>query len=750
MSECKESRIDIYIDDELVKENAERFERKEIFSKISGYGDENTTPYPGYKYNTYIGSLENGEHRVNVNVVDIKNNEVIYTIKKFFVKLDYLSRMYIDNPKKNETCDNIMQIRGWSMSECKDVKINILIDDTIIEEDIGRTERQDVHEKIIGYGDKNTTPYPGFEAIINAQDFVDGKHILKIQTVDRKAGRIIGEVTKEFILEKYKTKGCIDSFKWNQEINDDLEISGWVMSECENARIDIYFDDILVKENAERLEREDVHSAISGFGNRETTPLPGYSFNLYIGNYKDGIHTIKINVINEKENCIINSFTKDINKVPYKTKISIDTPARNSTNKGIIDVTGWVMTQDPYTEIKVLVDGVVVAENLERLKREDVIEKITGYGDENINPMPGYRTTIDINYLNDGKHELTINVIDTRNNRLVGETSKIIYLKKFATLINIEFPKDYGIINGDVEFSGWMMTEAKNHNLKLLLDGKVVSENIKRLEREDVHQTITDYGDTDINPLPGFEYIFKAEDLKEGDHIITLELYSEVGEKIETVTTHFYSSKHDLFGIDVSIYQGDIDWSLVKSSGVKFAIIRAGYRGWGTGVIVEDSKFEQNIKGALANGIKVGVYFYTQAINEAEAVEEFNFVHSLLKKYGVANQISYPIAIDSEFVNVRARDNNLSVEERTAVCKAFCEAAKKAGYKPAIYANKYWLNSKLNMDTLVQYDTWLAHYTENQKPSDYDRPYSIWQYTSEGIISGIDGDVDLNISYKNY
>ncbi|MGN1299276.1 MAG: GH25 family lysozyme [Candidatus Scatovivens sp.] len=206
-------------------------------------------------------------------------------------------------------------------------------------------------------------------------------------------------------------------------------------------------------------------------------------------------------------------------------------------------------------------------------------------------------------------------------------------------------------------------------------------------------------------------------------------------------------SVNRLSGIDVSKYQGNIDWAKVKSSGkVDFAMIRTGYRGYTVGNISEDVQFLNNIKGAYNNGIKVGIYFYSSAINETEAIEEANYVLNLINKYGVSNYISYPIVIDVEDFE-GTRNYNLTVQERTNIVKAFCNTIKNAGFKPMVYSYTYFLENKLYMDQLTEYDTWIADYYGNTW---YKRSFTIWQYTDKGKIDGIVGDVDLNYSYKNY
>ena len=197
-----------------------------------------------------------------------------------------------------------------------------------------------------------------------------------------------------------------------------------------------------------------------------------------------------------------------------------------------------------------------------------------------------------------------------------------------------------------------------------------------------------------------------------------------------------------VLGIDVSKWNGSIDWNAVKNSGVNYVIIRCGYRGSSTGALIEDPAFRTNIKGATSAGLKVGIYFFTQAVNEVEAVEEASMVLSLISGYN----ISYPVFLDVEPSGGRA--DGISAETRTAVCNAFCQTVANSGYAAGIYANKTWLGSKINVGSLGgSYKIWLAQYAA--APS-YGGKYQLWQYSSKGSVAGIKGDVDMNLSYLGY
>ena len=197
-------------------------------------------------------------------------------------------------------------------------------------------------------------------------------------------------------------------------------------------------------------------------------------------------------------------------------------------------------------------------------------------------------------------------------------------------------------------------------------------------------------------------------------------------------------------GVDVSAYQGDIDWETVKASGVDFAFVRCAYRGYGTGELLYDEYFDQNVRGALDAGLGVGVYCFSQAISVEEAIEEADMTLSMLDGY----DITYPVVFDWEVVSAEdARTENISVETLTDCAVAFCERVKAAGYQPMVYQSKRVSLLKYELPALTGYDFWLAEYAD--KPSYY-YDYEIWQYCSDGTVPGINGEVDMNICYKNY
>lgn len=208
--------------------------------------------------------------------------------------------------------------------------------------------------------------------------------------------------------------------------------------------------------------------------------------------------------------------------------------------------------------------------------------------------------------------------------------------------------------------------------------------------------------------------------------------YYEDGKKISYV------------GADISKYQDYVDFVKLKKAGVDFVMIRVGARGYGSGEIMMDSYFADNMKRATDAGLEVGVYFFSQAITKEEAIEEANLVIESIKDY----QITYPVVFNMEKIdNDTARIDKLSRDEKTTLTKSFLDTIKAASYKPMVYGNKEWLIKQVDLSKLGNYDIWLS------QPGDvpeYPYQFTMWQYTTTATIDGISGYADLSISFIDY
>ncbi len=204
------------------------------------------------------------------------------------------------------------------------------------------------------------------------------------------------------------------------------------------------------------------------------------------------------------------------------------------------------------------------------------------------------------------------------------------------------------------------------------------------------------------------------------------------------------SSIHVKKGIDVSRFQGKIDWEKVAAAGIDFAFIRVGLRGTTEGKILVDDYFETNIKGATENGIDVGVYFYSQALNEAEALDEIQLVLDSIEPYDV----KYPVVIDVESADSdNARTVDMTSDQYETVVKTFCDTVRSAGYIPMVYGNVKSFTLLMDAKDVDDYGIWIAYYGT---PLYYPYHFDVWQFTSSGRVDGIDGSVDLDICITDY
>ncbi len=220
--------------------------------------------------------------------------------------------------------------------------------------------------------------------------------------------------------------------------------------------------------------------------------------------------------------------------------------------------------------------------------------------------------------------------------------------------------------------------------------------------------------------------------------------FTKLVKKADLLEYHEDGEEISFVGVDLSKYQEYVDFAKLKKAGIDFCMLRVGARGYGTGELVLDAYFQENIKRASDAGLEIGVYFFSQAVTVEEAKEEANMVIEYIEDYDV----NYPVVFDMEYIpNDTARVEQLSKEEKTLITQAFLELVELEGYTPMIYGKKEWLLTKIDLGKLVGYDIWLADYSDIP---DYPYQFSMWQYTNQGKVDGVSGKVDLNISFIDY
>ena len=237
-----------------------------------------------------------------------------------------------------------------------------------------------------------------------------------------------------------------------------------------------------------------------------------------------------------------------------------------------------------------------------------------------------------------------------------------------------------------------------------------------------------------VNTGGAMEWIRPAEGVAVSD--FAAEDFAKDAEGLPEYTGEAYDTR---LGVDVSFFQGEIDWEAVAADGIEFAMIRCGYRGYETGAIVADEQFENNINDALEAGLDVGVYFFSQSTGAIEAAGEHNFVLGLIEGYDIA----MPVAFDWEPLE-GSRAEDIDRDELTAGAVVFCEMIKDAGYTPAVYLYRYTGYYEYEMERLGDYELWVGAIAD--WPDFYYR-HLLWQFSITGQVEGIDADVDLDMEF---
>ena len=439
-----------------------------------------------------------------------------------------------------------------------------------------------------------------------------------------------------------------------------------------------------------------------------------------------------------------------------KGKITLQTPVEGQTyyNPSTIKVSGNKTANVSNTKIRVYVDN----------SSTPIFESSNS----------NFNISIDSSKMSEGEHKIKIELC-TKNNEVIEQTTKKIYIDR---KLHVQY-------RAHVQNIGWQEyvkdgnmagTSGKSYRVEALNINLInAPENAKVLYRTHV-QNIGWQNWQQNGAMAGtsgksyrieaieivlenmdkytVEYQVHVQDKGWTDWYMDGETAGTVGQgkRIEAIRIRLVAkkAKRSYKGIDVSVYNGSVNWGFVKRDSIDFAFIRAGFRGYGAkGTLNEDPYFKLNMQGAKQAGMPVGVYFVTQAITPEEAIQEANWVIEKVKNYN----IDYPIAIDIEEAGLEKptdipRTQNLDKNTRTYLAKLFCQTIQSAGYTPIIYCNINWAYNYLNMSELSEYDTWIASYRDNNPG--YNGKYSIWQYTSKGQVNGVLGYVDRNICYKKY
>lgn len=656
--------------------------------------------------------------------------------------------IWVDTPTQNQSMEKgKFEIQGWIMTEYSGAETQIFLDNTRIYTTITRQVRPDVLSSISGYGNISTNGKPGFKATIDLTNVSKGIHTLKIRSVKRDHASVLTEKDITIRVGLYDTIIWIDNPNTSHKEYKNLNVTGWVLSSSKDAKIEAYIDDNKISEQIKRVQRPDVLNAISGYGGRNKNTTPGFNTNVNISNLKSGTHKFSIKAYSQSGELLQ---TKEVNftiRNP-ETLLQSDYPVNNQSVKTSLHVQGWTMSEDSKNKVEVILNGTTY--QTQRQVRPDVLNAIKGYGGSSTNSKPGYTVDIDTTGIKDGTHNITTRVVSELGQVLNQETRKI-SIHKYIGLVNIDEPMVTMVNTSTIKVQGWELSENKNSTVKIYIDNRQMSTTITRQERKDVLNAVKGYGGAAKNATPGFLATVNVSNLSEGKHTIKVTSFSNLGDTIASSekTIQIYHNKY--FGIDVSKWQGTINFDkLTASKKIDFMIAKSGEYWESKKAFQLDSQFERNYSEAKKRKIPFGTYLYSYATSVEKARTEANELVRYLKKTGKTFEL--PIFFDIE----DNTQNSLSKQDKTNICKAFGEIVQNAGYKVGIYSSKYWLMNQIDLAQIPSsYDIWVASYGTNNgsvpaSKYEFAGNHDIWQYTSTGRIDGINGNVDFNISYKKY
>lgn len=455
-----------------------------------------------------------------------------------------------------------------------------------------------------------------------------------------------------------------------------------------------------------------IKSIVSGEASIRLKPLDGYSdYSLDSGvtkvKIKENIDFKKIDVSNEvKTEAQVNAAKED-------------TARKESGGEILTDTVGWVESS------KTLIEGEVSYQSLSKDSIADpfLSSKVSGL---TYSQLYFLTSSLETEKLEKGEP------VDTEEPVTEKQTSE--QETQESTEQSTEEAPDTTKKEKATDVSA-LLKDKSGNQVYICVDGEYTeakNEDYAKYDKFFLKTSTEQYKYTGWQDIDGCTYYFDAEGNKvTGDQIIQ-------GARYSFGSDGALKKGSGTLGIDVSKWNGSIDWNKVKNAGVSYVIIRCGYRGSTTGALIEDPTFRKNISGATAAGLKVGVYFFSQATNEVEAVEEASMTLGLIS----GNNISFPVFLDVEPSG--GRGDAIDSSTRTQVINAFCQTIKNSGYQAGVYANKNWLGEKFNPGSLSGCRIWLAQYTS--APS-YSGRYDMWQYSSKGTVAGISGKVDMNLSY---
>ena len=403
--------------------SVDRTARGDVLNAVKGYGDYSTNPTPGFAKNISITNLSYGTHTFKINVYD-SNNNLIQTASRTFTKSRPKTKVNIDYPLVNEGVTDNLRVIGWVMSTAN-TTIKAYVDNQ--EVSIDRVPRGDVLNAIKGYGDYTTNPTPGFAKNVNITNLSYGTHTFKINVYDSN-NNLVQTATRYFVKSKPKAIINID-YPTSSVSGTNTHILGWYLVNTINAKTEIYIDGNLINYN-NFVARPDVYNVYKGQYGYETSK-PGFELNYDNSNLSDGKHTVYVKVVSSTNNQIIASASKTFTLKKVNGTLVVDNLVQTTKQEAYL-LEGWEMSTSADSYLKIYVDNNLINTDVTRIQRLDVNNAIKNYGNQSVNPTPGYKTFINISNITTGTHTVKVELYSKFNEKIYTVTKRInIYSKNY-------------------------------------------------------------------------------------------------------------------------------------------------------------------------------------------------------------------------------------------------------------------------------------------------------------------------------
>lgn len=758
----KNAVLKVYINDKFIKNVEHRTVRDDVDLIVSPeFGGTTNTPKAGFKVALDITALPAGNNTIKIEQVSSNGQIICSDAKTIQIKqTQYTGKMYMENfPLLTYTLpnSNTMNLFGWAVSDDAGAYLIVEIDGKQYTSSTTRTKRSDVDSTVSpNYGGTVNTPKAGFSINVNISNLAKGMHKVIVSEVSR-YDKIMASVSVQLKIEttKYNGKMYIETPTNYQTFtlpnSNNLTVKGWAVAGDKNAILKVYIDNKYVKNIEKRVTRGDVNTSVSPeFGGTTNTPKAGFETNLDISTLTAGMHKIKIEQVSRYGELICqDEKTIQITHVQFKGKMNLETfPVLTYSlpDSPIMNLFGWAVSDDAGAYMIVQIDGKQYACSTTRTKRTDVDSAVSpNYGGTASTPKAGFSINVDIRNLHEGVHTVVVSEVSRYNKIMASSEMKVkVVTPNYTGMLNIESPiKNKRYPSGWLEVKGWALTEVSGDFIKVYLDGKyqTIAQATERTDVLGVHGAKY----PNHNQYAGFISNINTSGLGEGTHTIKIEHCSRYGKTIEVAEIPFTISNTTTWGIDVSHYQGTIDWNAVRNQGVNFAILKIGEYRESSGRIIVDSRFNEYYTMCKQLGIAVGGYFYSYAFDPNEASHEASACLQIIQ--GKSFEMPIFLDIEDDIIRNAVNSGRTSRDALTNGAITFCQIMNQNGHKAGVYANKNFLTNYLNASVLEQYNIWLAHYVAS---SDYSGRYDMWQYTSSGSIPGINGPVDLDWCFRRY